>query len=745
MKPSFRTLLIAFFAGLLAFPAAAQDGSQPELPCPTGLNANQELANNPRMRQRYEAQQDLLEAMRRQRPNASHKTQAHHQPYGGGGNAQYVIPVVVHVIHDGGPAKISKKQVRSQFEILNNAYRNRPETNMYSDFGTDNSIEFQLATKDPNGNPTDGIVYHFDTNQVDHARASEDSMKSAYHWDQTQYCNVWLVSNLTAGQGVSIGGYAAFPWYDLDRSGVVLENEAWGYQAGTAQGTNRYNTAAHELGHWLSLFHPFQGNCSGAGTSCNVQGDHTCDLPQISRTYFQQNGPSFLSRSMSTRYNTCDDGTNNQPDKLDYERSYMDYSDNSIQSVLSPDQKQRMVSALNNASYDGLNQLWSASNLQATGVGPHKAPKAFLVAQTHTTLKHQYVQFNHYSEGQPDQFTWKFQGGSPATSTQEFPKVRYDSAGTYDVTLIVENASGVQDTMKRTDYIRVVDSVYSLPFSETFTTPGPNFPDNWLVRNKDDYGQAMSSEWKKTFASSADQNSGAALIENGYHAAIHEEDALILPPMDCAGYDNVGLRFSRAYVPYAFESSGQSNTVVTDTLSVYASRDGGATWERVYHKGGQELASKNTTTTEILTNPSTGDFMPDSVNLNQFGGDSIRIKFVSKNGWGNHIYVDEIRVDSSNYEVDSVTRRAEPPQLADFALYPNPAQGRANIDLTLRQAASVQVRVLDMQGRQVLRESYGQRTGRQRLQLDLSEQADGLYMIQLQAGQRTYTRKLMKR
>jgi hypothetical protein len=215
--------------------------------------------------------------------------------------------------------------------------------------------------------------------------------------------------------------------------------------------------------------------------------------------------------------------------------------------------------------------------------------------------------------------------------------------------------------------------------------------------------------------------------------------------MDCAGYDNVGLRFSRAYVPYAFESSGQSNTVVTDTLSVYASRDGGATWERVYHKGGQELASKNTTTTEILTNPSTGDFMPDSVNLNQFGGDSIRIKFVSKNGWGNHIYVDEIRVDSSNYEVDSVTRRAEPPQLADFALYPNPAQGRANIDLTLRQAASVQVRVLDMQGRQVLRESYGQRTGRQRLQLDLSEQADGLYMIQLQAGQRTYTRKLMKR
>jgi len=50
---------------------------------------------------------------------------------------------------------------------------------------------------------------------------------------------------------------------------------------------------------------------------------------------------------------------------------------------------------------------------------------------------------------------WQFEGGAPATSTEENPVVTYNTDGYYDVTLIVGDGTGYYDTLTNVDYIEV--------------------------------------------------------------------------------------------------------------------------------------------------------------------------------------------------------------------------------------------------------------------------------------------------
>lgn len=65
------------------------------------------------------------------------------------------------------------------------------------------------------------------------------------------------------------------------------------------------------------------------------------------------------------------------------------------------------------------------------------------------------VSFADLSTGEPTSWQWIFEGGIPATSTQQHPQnIRYSNLGLYDVTLIATNTNG-SDTIVKTDYINV--------------------------------------------------------------------------------------------------------------------------------------------------------------------------------------------------------------------------------------------------------------------------------------------------
>ena len=66
------------------------------------------------------------------------------------------------------------------------------------------------------------------------------------------------------------------------------------------------------------------------------------------------------------------------------------------------------------------------------------------------------VAFADQSTNNPTSWEWVFDGGEPATSTDQNPTVTYNTAGTYTVKLTATNADG-NDTKTRTNYITVVE------------------------------------------------------------------------------------------------------------------------------------------------------------------------------------------------------------------------------------------------------------------------------------------------
>jgi len=64
------------------------------------------------------------------------------------------------------------------------------------------------------------------------------------------------------------------------------------------------------------------------------------------------------------------------------------------------------------------------------------------------------VSFTNTSSGDVNSIAWLFPGGSPAFSTESAPVISYANPGSYDVTLIVSNAAGV-DSIRLADHIQL--------------------------------------------------------------------------------------------------------------------------------------------------------------------------------------------------------------------------------------------------------------------------------------------------
>jgi PKD repeat protein len=172
------------------------------------------------------------------------------------------IPIVFHIIHINGSENISDAQVLDEVAILNRDYAklNADSANIiantpFDTLSTRMNIEFRLARIDPNGNCTNGIdrIYSHRTNNADDASKLNP-------WPRNKYLNVWVVK--TIGQA-GVAGYAFFP-SDADATpnvdGVIILNDYIGSIGTSALFSSRALT--HEIGHFLSLYHPWGGTNS---------------------------------------------------------------------------------------------------------------------------------------------------------------------------------------------------------------------------------------------------------------------------------------------------------------------------------------------------------------------------------------------------------------------------------------------------------------------------------------------------
>ncbi len=225
------------------------------------------------------------------------------------------IPVVFHVVYANGSQNISDAQILSQLQILNDDFRrlNSDADNTWSQ-AADSEVEFCLATNDPEGNPTDGIlrvstsVSSFGTS--DNVKFSNSGGSNA--WPAGSYLNFW-VCNIGGG----ILGYAQFPGGSASTDGVVCDYRYVGDMGTATAPFDLGRTATHEVGHWLNLYHIWgDGNCN--------QDDQVTDTPNSDASNF----------GCATGHVSCS--------STDMVQNYMDYSDDACMNLFTAGQKTRM-------------------------------------------------------------------------------------------------------------------------------------------------------------------------------------------------------------------------------------------------------------------------------------------------------------------------------------------------------------------------------------------------------------------
>jgi len=626
-------------------------------PCGTDIHRQ-------RLKQLYPENILLEEAMER---NVATENQVENRA------AIYTIPVVFHVIHTNGEENISREQILDQIRVLNQDY-NLLNPNLsklrtvFKGLEADCQIKFELATIDPAGKCFDGVNRIYSPVHNIHDMDNEQAKKLAY-WDYKKYLNIWVVTNIIepATQGVVLG-YAVFPFnMNPNGDGIVVRHDRVG-TIGTAVASDSGRTLTHEVGHWLGLFHTFQGGCANQ--------DLVDDTPPVEST--------FTNASCPANGNSCTE-TNDKPDMWE---NYMDYSNGSCQCLFTLKQKVRMHSFLKQSPRSS---NVSAANLLATGVSPQSvAPVADFVANATTICAGQSIKFYDIScKSDPTAWSWTFQGASQTSSSIQNPTIIYQTPGNYKVSLTVQNSRGSNSTSKDA-YITVLPSTAKLSpnIFETFENGDPT---GFTGNNKFTHASPATSRFEhytqagfagtSCFRTPIITNSGAG---NVYSITLPGVDATV----------GTGLRFT-FMVAYA-----QPSASVTEILRIFASTDCGGTFKQVWERSGTGLAYTGQTYTNNYKPTAANQWRVagltslSSLGLNTSKNVIFRIDVVSAGG--NPVYIDNINISNFNASVSNFDDWN-----TEISIQPNPVNDGAELTIQVPANAQSDIGIYDIQGKLV--------------------------------------------
>ncbi|MEW6772496.1 MAG: M43 family zinc metalloprotease, partial [Bacteroidota bacterium] len=476
-----KKILVSAFATLLGWGLVAQSPQFPNRGCGTQPPSQQWESHFQQLIQQYIQQHpELIDNITGKIINNNNQIQAN-----------YTIPVIIHVIHGGQAVgtypNLANGQLVSQIQVLNedfsgigwnsttypsNAFVNYasslPATNKDGNGRVkiaNTGIQFCLATKDTLGNilPEPGIdrVNYNSLPALTGTFTSKNPAASVYNntskfmafidgyikkntiWNVSEYLNIWVTDEYST---VGLLGYATFPPLSgltgipgstgtSTTDGFWCWAKAFGsaniFPSGTYDATYKYGrTCTHEIGHWLGLRH--------------IWGDGTCATDYCNDTPPAQTA-NYGCPTYPYHAGTC---TGNSPNGEMF-MNFMDYTDDPCMYMFTVDQTTRIQTAMANSPYRkflGTHGLCntSAATLTVSFNSPSVACAGSAVTMTNT------------SNGSPTPtYTWvvtptagvTFNPNANATN----PSITFANGGTYTITLTASN--GTVGTSSQTIFI----------------------------------------------------------------------------------------------------------------------------------------------------------------------------------------------------------------------------------------------------------------------------------------------------
>jgi len=571
------------------------------------------------------------------------------------GEPDFMVPVVFHILHQFGSENISDAQVQDQIRILNRDFqKHNADTSIIVPAFASNianvKFGFKLAGIDPQGNCTNGIVRHVTPKTNWDANNLADF---TFSWPRNKYLNIYVVRSLN----ISATAYAFLPGTPIQPGAdviVTIHNMVGSIGTGTVANSR---VLTHEVAHWFGVQHIW-GTSNQPGVVC---GDDLVDDTPITK--------GFITCA-TTNSEVCTPGV---PENT---QNYMDYSPCKI--MFTNGQADRMRSFLT-GTLNGRNNLYSAANLQNTGLSGSAfvcLPVADFKTSSFKKCTDIPIQFTSLTQTGLDSFSrqWTFQGGNPATSTDSIVFVTYQNPGLYRVTLQVGNAHG-NSILTREDYITIVDgnSGAAPPYSLDFESESP-------IANLNIWNNDLGSiSWGKN-ENVGSTGTNTCFMLNSFNDDLQiagEKDAFELPYLDLTGVNDLSLTFNYSYA--------RLTSAQRDSFKVQYSLDCGGNWTSI---GGIPTTAFMSSFTGGITSdpfiPNQAQWREHMITSNRLTGivnkTGVKIRFlfvkdIAKTA-ANNLFVDQIQL------AGTVTNNSSLLQKASVSIFPNPSEGSFLVKMT---------------------------------------------------------------
>jgi PKD repeat protein len=531
------------------------------------------------------------------------------------------IPIIVHIIHAGEKigegANISREQVYSQIEVLNEDFnrRNADARNTPAQFlpvAAALNVEFVPATLDPEGLPlAEAGIHRYNACRTLWTPSNfEAEVKPKTIWNPDQYLNIWTVAFQRG-----IYGFGQFPNSShleglsenegqARTDGVMINYRNFGSilkvrtpQLLDGEPNNLGRTATHEIGHFLGLIH--------------IWGDTNCGNDYCQDTPTHQNSNSGCPSH--PKPNNC--GTNDEMFE-----NFMDYSHDVCMNIFTKNQVERMEAVLSiSPRRKTLKDSDRAADLSERVFALFKSEKSKACQGQAIRFQEDVRLFD--AADAVISYHWTFQNGSPATSTAPNPLVSYANAGTFSVTLSVQTRLGKTHTHNSTITI------------ESPATAQVNPEQGFENRRLENGWQAEG--WN--FASLGSSSNVSMVADNfttlycGENHPILESPQVLLPANRLLKID-----FDLAYTARSSD--------FTDSLEIAFSTDCGGTYQVIWKRGGSSLMTAPAQNGVFSPRPQDWRTQSAYLYVEDLSISSVQIRFRNIGRRVNNLYLDNIRI-----------------------------------------------------------------------------------------------------